>query len=100
MPDRKRIGEVLVDLRVLTEPEVERVLLAMRRRGGSPKFGHVAREMGLLREEHVLAALTVQMQLLPHADRMTLSGLLDCLCDPNYESGKPPPRRPRRTAAR
>lgn len=91
----KKIGEILVELRVLTEVEVERVLLALRRRGGrggAAKFGQVAREMGLLRDEHVLAALAVQLELIPGAGDLTLSRLLRRLCDP----ATPPPAPPRR----
>jgi hypothetical protein len=93
MARRKRIGEILIDLQVLTETEVESILLALRRRGGRAKFGHVAKEMGLLRKEHVLAALAVQMELLPRADEMSLSRLLAQLSDP-VSVGTPPPGRP------
>lgn len=78
----KRIGEILVELQVLTPAEVERVLCAMRRRGGRSKFGQVAREMNLLREEHVLAALAVQMELFPRVTQMSLSRILGQLRDP------------------
>jgi hypothetical protein len=93
---RKRIGEILVDLQVLTETEVEDILLALRRRGGRAKFGHVAKEMGLLRKEHVLAALAVQMELLPRADEMSLKHLLAQLSDP-VPAGTQSPGRPSRS---
>jgi hypothetical protein len=82
MQDRKKLGEILVDLQVLTPVEVERVLDALRRRRDRSKFGRVAREMGLLREEHILAALAVQMQMFPRVGEMSLSRLLDHLQDP------------------
>jgi hypothetical protein len=84
----KRIGEILVDLHVLEPSDIERVLAALRRRGGRAKFGHVAKDMGLVREEHILAALAVQLQLIPGASDLTLAHLLKCLADP----ATPPPR--------
>jgi hypothetical protein len=82
MPERKRIGEILTDLRILTPAEVERVLHALRRRRDHVKFGRLAREMGLLREEHVLAALAVQMEMFPRIGELSLRGLLDRLRRP------------------
>jgi hypothetical protein len=79
MRDRRKLGEILVGLGVLTPAEVDRVLTAMRRRGDRAKFGQLARKMGLLREEHILAALAVQMQLFPRAQDMSLSRLLSRL---------------------
>ena len=66
MSERKKIGEILVDLGVLSPAAVDRVLQA-KRRGGGGKFGQLARKMGLLREEHVLAALAIQLRLVPRA---------------------------------
>ncbi|MBI3407511.1 MAG: hypothetical protein HY040_04045 [Planctomycetes bacterium] len=82
MVERKRIGEILVELRVLTPAQVDRVLEAKRRRHDHAKFGQVAREMGLLREEHILAALAVQLQLLPDIREMSLERILVRLQDP------------------
>src|SRR5436190_13583232 len=82
MRERKRLGDILVDLRVLTPAEVERILEAKRRRRGYVKFGQVAREMGLLREEHILAALAVQMEMFPGIADLSLPRLLDRLQDP------------------
>jgi hypothetical protein len=79
MQDRKRIGDILVDLRVLTPAEVEQVVFALRRRGGQAKFGQVAREMGLLQDAQILAALAVQMQLFPGIQDMSLPRLLNRL---------------------
>jgi hypothetical protein len=82
MRERKKLGEILRDLQVLTDAEVERVLQAMRRRYDQCKFGQVAREMGLLREEHILAALAVQMQMFPGIADLSLNRLLDRLKAP------------------
>jgi hypothetical protein len=82
MRQRKKLGEILVDLHVLTPAEVERVLYAMRRRSDTMKFGRLAREMGLLREEHILAALAVQMEMFPRVAELSLSRLLDHLQEP------------------
>jgi hypothetical protein len=77
--DRKQLGAILVDLGVLTPGQVDEVLSAIRRRHDRSKFGRVAREMGLLREEHILAALAVQMQMFPGIQNLTLSRLLSQL---------------------
>jgi hypothetical protein len=79
MRDRKKLGEILVGLGVLSSREVDRILQAMRRHGDQAKFGQLARKMGLLREEHILAALAVQMKLFPRVEAMSLSRLLDQL---------------------
>jgi hypothetical protein len=84
--ERDKLGNILVNLRVLTPAEVERVVLAMRRRRDQAKFGQVAREMGLLREEHILAALAVQMQLFPGIQDMSLNRVLSRLQDPCPET--------------
>ena len=96
MLDRKKLGEILVDLQVMTPAEVERTLLAMRRRADETKFGQVAREMGLLREEHILAALAVQMQLFPNVSEMSLHRLLGRLKDPVRTPARLPIQRVRR----
>jgi hypothetical protein len=104
MVDRKKLGEILVELRILSPAEVERVLLAMRRRPDQTKFGQVARDMGLLREEHILAALAVQMQLFPRVADMSLGQLLHCLqgpvpATPLQNLNRPTQRRREKTAA-
>src|SRR5262245_5410945 len=76
LPDQRRIGEILIDLEVLTPFQVDRVLEGMRRRGGRQKFGQMARDMGLLREEHILAALAVQMDLFPGIEERSLAEIL------------------------
>jgi hypothetical protein len=74
--ESKKIGEILVSLKVLTRFDMDRVLEAMRKRQRKLKFGQMARGMGLISEEHVLAALAVQMQLLPGIERMNLEQIL------------------------
>jgi hypothetical protein len=82
MVQRKKIGEILTDLQVLTPTEVDDVLCAMQRRRDHAKFGQVARDMGLLREEHILAALAVQMDIFPGIRNLSLNRLLDRLMEP------------------
>jgi hypothetical protein len=79
MLGRRKLGEILVDLKVLSPVEVERVLDAMRRRRDRTKFGQIARDMGYVFEEHVLAALAVQMDLFPGIHRLSLEQVLRCL---------------------
>jgi hypothetical protein len=79
MTGDKKIGEILVDLKVLTRFDVERVLEAVRKRKRHQKFGHMARDMGLAREEEILAALAVQMDLLPGIKRLNLRQILQQL---------------------
>jgi hypothetical protein len=75
----KKIGEILVSLKVLSHFDVSRVLEALRKRQGRQKFGQMARDMGLLGDEHILAALAVQMHLLPGIEQMSLRQILDQL---------------------
>jgi hypothetical protein len=82
MRGRKKLGEILVELKVLTPREVERVLEALRRRSERQKFGHMARDMGLVTEEQILAALAVQMNLFPGIQTMTLRKVLQALQEP------------------
>jgi hypothetical protein len=82
MAERKKIGDILVELQLLTPAEVDRVLLALRNRRDRSKFGHAARDMGLIRDEHILAALAVQMQLFPNIQDMTLQQLMRRLSTP------------------
>jgi len=80
--ERQKIGEILIDLGVLSPAQVDEVLCAIRRRRDQAKFGRVAREMGLLQEEHILAALAVQMRMFPGIQNLTLSKLLRRLRQP------------------
>jgi hypothetical protein len=79
MPSDKKIGQILVELKVLTRFDVERVLEAVRQRRRHQKFGQMARDMGLTREEEILAALAVQMDLLPDIKRLNLKQILNQL---------------------
>jgi hypothetical protein len=77
--ESKKIGEILINLKVLSHFDVDRVLEAQRKRQRKVKFGLLARGMGLIADEHILAALAVQMQLLPGIDRMSLRQILNQL---------------------
>jgi hypothetical protein len=79
MTESRKLGEILVDLKVIQPSDVNRVLDAMQRRSRPHKFGQMAKDMGLIREEHILAALAVQMQLIAGISRMTMRQILDCL---------------------
>jgi len=79
MYDPRKLGEILVDLQVMDHAEVERVLEALRRRADRPKFGQMARAMGLVREEDILAALAVQMELFPGIAEWSLGRILKSL---------------------
>ncbi len=79
MLERQKIGEILVHLKVLSRFDVERVLEAMQRRRRRQKFGQTARDMNLIDEEHILAALAVQMNLFPGIERLSLGQILQHL---------------------
>jgi hypothetical protein len=76
MQPPQKLGEILVGLKVLSRFDVDRVLEAMRRCRRPRKFGQTARAMGLVVEEHILAALAVQMELLPGIGRLSLQQIL------------------------
>jgi hypothetical protein len=82
----RKIGEILVDLGVIKGNDVNRVLDALGRRLDRQKFGQMAQTMGMLREEHILAALAVQMDLFPGIDRMSIHQILSSLQDPKPET--------------
>ena len=75
----KRLREILVDLEVLTPAGLDSVLKALQRRLERKKFGQMARAMGLVREEEILAALAVQMNLFPGVQSLTLDQILHSL---------------------
>lgn len=79
MHTEQKLGEILVRLKVLSRYDLDRVVQAMQRLGRRQKFGQLARAMGLITEEHILAALSVQMNLFPGIERMTLRQILDYL---------------------
>ena len=76
MRERKRLGQILRDLQVLTEAEIERVVDAMRRRRDQTKFGQVARDMGLLRDEWLRNTLGVHYALYESAPDEAKRGVL------------------------
>jgi hypothetical protein len=63
MRSEQKLGEILVRLKVLSRFDLDRVLEAMRHLDRRQKFGHTARAMGLITEEHILAALTDERAL-------------------------------------
>jgi hypothetical protein len=75
----QKLGEILLRLKVLSRVDRDRVLETLRRSGRRQKFGQAARAMGLVNEEHILAALTVQMNLFPGVQEMTLQQILEYL---------------------
>lgn len=79
MHAEQKLGEILVRLKVLNRADFQRVLETLRRGGRRQKFGQTARAMGLISEEHILAALAVQMDLFPGIQRMTLQQILEFL---------------------
>ena len=83
---QRKIGEILVGLGVLKSSDVNRVLDALSRRLDRQKFGQMAQTMGLLREEQILAALAVQMDLFPGIDRMSIQQILSSLQEPKPET--------------
>jgi hypothetical protein len=74
-----KLGEILIRLKVINRTDFNRVMESLRRGGRRQKFGQMARAMGLISEEHILAALAVQMNLFPGIQRMTLPQILDYL---------------------
>ena len=83
---QRKIGEILVGLGVLKSSDVNRVLAALSRRLHRQKFGQMAQTMGLLREEQILAALAVQMDLFPGIERMSIQQILSSLQEPKPET--------------
>jgi hypothetical protein len=77
--DHKKLGEILVDLKLLHPRDVDRVMDTLVKRHRRQKFGQMARDMGLVEEEHILAALAVQMELFPGICRLSLTQILDQL---------------------
>ena len=77
--ERKKFGDILVDLQVLSPAQVERVLAALHKRRDNVKFGEMARALGMLHDEHILAALAVQLQLLPGIEDLSVRRILTSL---------------------
>jgi hypothetical protein len=100
MRGNKKLGEILVDLGVLSEAQVEQVLRALQKRRDRAKFGRIAREMGLAGEEHILAAVAVQMQMFPGIQDLSLRSLLSQLQQALPPSDQPVPQQRRRSPAK
>jgi hypothetical protein len=79
MRSEQKLGEILLRLKVINRVDLDRVLEVLRKSGRQQKFGQVARAMGLLSEEHILAALAVQSKLFPGVERMNLDQILEYL---------------------
>lgn len=79
MGTEQKLGEILVRLQALNRIDRDRVLEVMKRVDRRQKFGQTARAMGLIKEEHILAALAVQMDLFPGVGQMSLVQILDFL---------------------
>jgi phenylalanine-4-hydroxylase len=79
MSAEQKLGDILLRLKVLNRIDRDRVLETLRRSGRRQKFGQVARAMGLVTEEQILAALAVQMDLFPGVQWMTLDQILEYL---------------------
>ncbi len=77
--DQKKLGEILMDLKLLKHRDIDRILEALKKCSRRQKFGQMARDMGLIDEEHILAALSVQMDLFPGIHRLTLAQILNQL---------------------
>jgi hypothetical protein len=79
MHTEQKLGEILVRLKVINRIDFDRVMETLRRSERRQKFGQVARAMGLVNEEHILAALAVQTKLFPGVEGMTLEEILEYL---------------------
>ncbi|HZV04227.1 MAG TPA: hypothetical protein VE999_03975 [Gemmataceae bacterium] len=79
MHTEQKLGEILVRLKVINRVDFNRVMETLRRSERRQKFGQLARAMGLVNEEHILAALAVQTKLFPGVERMTLEEILEYL---------------------
>jgi hypothetical protein len=76
MPHVRKLGEILVDLKVVSSQDVDRVLQAQSRRHRRVKFGQLARDMALVDDADILAAMAVQMGLFPGIERLSLMEIL------------------------
>ena len=63
----------------MSRSDADRVLEAMQKRLRRQKFGQTARDMGLLDEEQIFAALAVQMDLFPGVERLSVNQILEYL---------------------
>jgi hypothetical protein len=79
MQERRKIGDILIQLNAMSRVDLDRVLEAMQKRCRRQKFGQTARDMGLVREEQILAALAVQMNLFPGVEQLSVDQILEYL---------------------
>lgn len=79
MHPEQKLGEILLRLKIINRVDLDRVMEVLRRSERRQKFGQVARAMGLVSEEHILAALAVQMELFPDIHRLTFEQILEYL---------------------
>jgi hypothetical protein len=79
MRAEQKLGEILIRLKVINRFDFDRIMETLRRSDRPLKFGQVARAMGLISEEHILAALAVQTKLFPGVESMTLDQILEYL---------------------
>lgn len=89
MSNPKRLGEILVDLGVITRAEAEFVAAAQSRRGDTVKFGKLAKDLGLVTAEQVLAALAVQLELVPANLQRSIHKVIGDLRGPGPKSPLP-----------
>jgi hypothetical protein len=89
MATHKRLGEILIELGVLTPAEVERVATAQGRRGDAVKFCQLAKDLGLVTDEQILAALAVQMGAVPLNMQRSIRKVLGDLKRPAPKSPLP-----------
>ena len=85
----KRLGEILVDLGVMTMQEVEHVTTAQWRRGDAVKFGKLAKNLGMVSDEQILAALAVQIGVVPLQVQQSIRKVLGDLRGPAPKSPLP-----------
>lgn len=84
----KKIGQILIEMGVLTPKEAARIAAGLDRRDDPIKFGQLAKKMGFATEEEILAALAVQMEVVPLELQKNIRKVLHTLSD------APPPKSP------
>jgi hypothetical protein len=89
MTPQRRLGEILIELGVLTSQEAEQVATAQCRRGDPVKFGKLAKDLGMVSDEQILAALAVQMGVVPLNLQRSIRKVLGDLRNPAPKSPLP-----------
>ena len=69
--------------------EAERVATAQSRRGDPVKFGNLAKDLGMVGDEQILAALAVQMGIVPLNLQRSIRKVLGDLKGPGPKSPLP-----------